>query len=163
MVWGWFGNKVDLTPTDPIYEKVPVKDETGKVVYKEVTKTFTDHGKPIVYYNTYEVKEPVFNGYNQNVIADYDTDCYPHEHADGTVHEHCVEEVRGYWVKFYPQIDYKVIDTYQVPQVEFEHGVDVAGMAMKGLALGAAIGGVIGGVVGAIYHSISQMEKKNTK
>jgi len=161
--WGWFGGQVDLTPTEPVYEKVPIKDESGKVFYKEVTKTFTDHGKPVVNYNTVEVKEPVFNGYTHYVRADYYVDCYSHEHSDGTMHEHCTQEILGYWFRFTPKIDYKVIDTYQVPEVKFEHGVDVGGMILKGLALGTAVGAVMGGVIGAVVYSISQMDKEEKK
>ena len=161
--FGWYSSNVDFTPSDPVYEKVPVKDANGNVVYKEVTKTFTDHGKPIVNYYTQQVKEPVFQGYSQIVITDYDYDCYYHEHYDGTMHEHCKEEVRGYWVRVYPKVDYKIIDTYQVPTVEFEHGVDVAGKVMTGMAIGAGLGAVLGGVIGAVVHSISQMEKSKNE
>ncbi len=157
--WGWSSSNVDFTPTESVYEKAPVKDANGNVLYKEVTKTFTDHGKPIVNYYTKEVKEPIFKGYSQSVITDTDEDCYTHEHSDGTVHEHCTEEVRGYWVRFYPKIDYKVVDNYQVPQVRFEHGVDVFGKVMKGTLIGTGLGAVLGGVIGAVVHSISQIQK----
>jgi hypothetical protein len=126
---------------------VPVKDDSGKVVYNEVTKTLSGYGKPIINYNTYAVKEPVFNGYTQDIIPD--------KYCD-TEYERC--EVRGYWIKFYPRVDYKVIDTYQVPQVRFEHGVDVLGMTMKGLALGTAVGGIIGGILGAVAYYIYEMK-----
>ena len=182
--FGWYSSNVDFTPSEPVYEftpsdpvyeftpsepvyeKVPVKDANGNVVYKEVTKTFTGHGEPIVNYYTQQVKEPVFQGYSQRVITDYDYECYYHEHYDGndgTMHLHCKEEVRGYWVRFYPKVDYKIIDTYQVPTVEFEHGVDVAGKVMTGTVIGAGLGAVLGGVIGAVVHSISQMEKSKNE
>ena len=137
---GWWYGKVNLTPTKPVYEKVPVKDDSGKVVYREVTETFSGRGKPIINYNTYEVKEPVLKGYTQHIIKDQ--------------HFHYDEERRGFffgnWFKFYPKVDYNVIDTYQVPQVSFEQNVDVLGMTMKGLALGAVVGAIIGGWCGWI-------------
>jgi len=139
---GWWYGKVDLTPTKPVYEKVPVKDDSGKVVYREVTETFSGRGKPIINYNTYEVKEPVLKGYTQHIIKDKNF------HRD--------IERRGFffgnWFEFYPIVDYNVIDTYQVPQVRFEHGVDVFGITLKGMALGAAAGGIIGGILGALYN-----------
>jgi hypothetical protein len=119
---------------------VPVKDDSGKVVYKEVTETLSGYGKPIINYNTYAVKEPVFKGYTQDIIPD--KYCYDDEYRQ------C--EVRGYWLRFYPKVDYNVIDTYQVPQVRFEHGVDVLGKTMKGLALGTAVGAIMGGILGAV-------------
>jgi len=146
----WYGSgSINLTPTESVYEKVPVKDDSGKVVYKEVTKTLSGYGKPIINYNTYAVKEPVFNGYTQDIIPD--KDCY-------YANEYRQCEVRGYWIKFYPRVDYKVIDTYQVPQVRFEHGVDVLGMTMKGLALGTVVGGIIGGIIGAVAYHIYEMK-----
>jgi hypothetical protein len=132
---GWWYGKVDLTSTKPVYEKVPVKDDTGKVVYREVTETFSGRGKPIINYNTYEVKEPVLKGYTQRIIKD---EYYHYDKERGGF-------FYGNWIKFYPRVDYNVIDTYQVPQVSFEHGVDVLGKTMKGLALGAVVGAIIGG------------------
>ncbi len=146
----WYGSgSINLTPIEPVYEKVPVKDDNGKVVYREVTKTLSGYGKPIINYNTYAVKEPVFNGYTQDIVPD--KYCY---YDDG--YRRC--DVRGYWIKFYPRVDYKVIDTYQVPQVRFEHGVDVLGKAMKGMALGTAVGAIIGGVLGAVAYHIYEMK-----
>jgi hypothetical protein len=55
---------------------VPVKDENGKVVYKEVVKTFSGHGKLVVSYQTKEVKDHVFLRWNQNVIEDANNNCY---------------------------------------------------------------------------------------
>ncbi len=153
--WGWSSSNVDFTPTESVYEKAPVKDANGNVVYKEVTKTFSNHGKPIVNYYTKEVKEPIFKGYSQSVVADTDEDCHTREKIDGTVQEYCTEEIRGYWVRFYPKIDYKVIDNYQVPHVRFEHGVDVVGKLMKGALMGAGLGAVLGGVIAAVVSSIS--------
>jgi hypothetical protein len=144
--WGYGSGSINLTPIEPVYEKVPVKDDSGKVVYKEVTETLSGYGKPIINYNTYEVKEPVFKGYTQDIILD--KDCY-YDYDD----EYTECEVRGYWIRFYPRVDYKVIDTYQVPQVRFDHGVDVLGKTMKGLALGTAVGAIMGGILGAVaYH-----------
>jgi hypothetical protein len=146
---GWYGSgSINMTPVEPVHAKVPVKDDSGKVVYKEVTQTFSGYGKPIIYYNTYTVKEPVFNGYTQDIIPD--------KYCD-TKYERC--EVRGYWLRFYPRVDYNVIDTYQVPKVKFEHGVDVLGMTMKGLALGTAVGGIIGGILGAVVYHLENLDR----
>jgi hypothetical protein len=84
---------------------VPVKDDNGKWFIRKVTKTFTDHGKLIVNYSTYVVKEPVFNGYSQYLMLDYDEECYY-----DTEYGRC--GVRRYWINFYPKVDYKVIYRY---------------------------------------------------
>jgi hypothetical protein len=145
----WYGaGSINLTPIEPVYEKVPVKDDSGKVVYREVTETFSGRGKPIINYNTYEVKEPVLKGYDQHIIKDQ------YYHYD----EECRRYFFGNWFKFYPKVDYNVIDTYQVPQVTFEQNVDVLGKTMKGLALGAVVGGIIGGIIGAVAYHISEMK-----
>ena len=138
----WYGSgSINMTPVEPVHAKVPVKDDSGKVVYMEVTKTFSGRGKPIINYNTYVVKEPVFKGYTQDIIPDKYCDIE---------YERC--EVRGYWLRFYPKVDYNVIDTYQVPQVRFEHGVDVLGKTMKGMAIGTAVGAIIGGIIAAVGY-----------
>ncbi len=139
------------TPTEPVIRPVPVKDETGKVVYRNITKTFTGHGKPFVQWNTKEVREPIFNGWDERVVADYDVETY----VDSEGNTHTYQEVRGYWHYFYPRIRYNVIDTYQVPDVKFEHGVNVAGKVLTYAALGAVIGGVAGGVIAALLDSTS--------
>ena len=161
--WPW--NSVNTTPTEPVYEKVPLKDKNGNVIYKEYQQTFQGHGKPLVNYETKEVKEPTFNGYSQSIWEDSDTDCYTTEEYDYYDEEYktvtrCYEDIDGYWVRFYPKIDYKVIDTYQKPVVKFETGVSYAQHMILGGLMGAAVGGVIGGVLGAVVNKLSQLEKQ---
>ena len=159
----WWGNKIDTTPTEPVYAKVPVKDQNGKVVYKEWTETVSGHGKPVVSYETKEVKEPVFKGFKQYTYEDTHTSCYTYKDTDydgNTVYkERCTTYVDGIWIRFSPNVDYVVVDKYQVPQVKFEHGVDVFGKVMNGMLIGTALGAVIGGVTGAIINSISNIQK----
>jgi gas vesicle protein len=154
--WGWFTN-IDNTPTKPVIKEVPVKDENGKVVYKEIVKTFSGHGKPVVSYQTKEVKEPVFLGWDQNVIADTHTRC--HEHSDGE--KHCTSYVHGYWVRYWPKITYNVIDTYQEPKVKFNHGVNVGKYILNGVLIGGVIGAAVGGVIGAVLYNLYNDSKKN--
>ncbi len=144
--WGWGHN---VKPTKPVVRPVPLKDADGNVVYHNVTKTFTDHGNPVVHWETKEVKEPIFKGWNEETIAD--TDTYSYVDEDGNVHTY--EEIDGYWHRFYPKISYKTIDTYQAPRVEFEHGVNVMGKVLTYAAIGAVIGGVTGGVIAALVEA----------
>jgi hypothetical protein len=138
--WGWFTN-IDNTPTKPVIEKVPVKDENGKVVYKEIVKTFSGHGKPVVSYQTKEVKEPVFQGWSQNVIPDAHSNYY--------------------WVRYWPKITYNVIDTYQEPKVIFEHGVNEDKYGLKGVLIGGVVGAAVGGIIGAVLYNLYNDDKKN--
>jgi len=138
--WGWFTN-IDNTPTKPVIKEVPVKDENGKVVYKEIVKTFSGHGKPVVSYQTKEVKEPVFLGWSQNVIPDAHSNYY--------------------WVRYWPKITYNVIDTYQEPKVKFDHGVNVGKYILNGVLIGGVIGAVAGGVIGAVIYNLYNDDKKN--
>ena len=153
--YGGIGWGHSVKPTEPVIRDVPVKDQAGNVVYKEVTKTFTGHGKPVVNWVDKPVKEPHFEGYHEETVADYDY----YTDDDGNVYR----ELRGYWHYFYPDIRYQTIDKYQVPEVKFEHGVDVMGKVLTYAALGAAIGGVTGGVIGALISSArvkQRVEKK---
>lgn len=140
--WSW--GFVNTTPTESVYEKVPVKDENGKVLYKEYTQTFQGHGKPIVNYETKEVKEPIFKGYNQIIRADIDQNCIDESDI-------CSEEIEGYWIHFSPKIEYKVIDTYQKPKIKFETGISVLEHVIVGGLIGAAVGGVVGAVLSKLF------------
>jgi outer membrane lipoprotein SlyB len=149
--------KIDNTPTEPVIKEVPVKDENGKVVYKEIVKTFSGHGKPVVSYQTKEVKEPVFLGWDQNVIANAHTHC----HTDSDGDKHCTSHVDGYWVRYLPEITYNVIDTYQEPKVKFDHGVNVGKYILNGVLIGGAIGVAVGGIIGAFLYNLYNDGKKN--
>ena len=61
---------INAIPTKSIIQQVPLKDENGKVIYKEIQKTFSGHGKPVVSYKTEEVKEPILQGWKQSIKAD---------------------------------------------------------------------------------------------
>jgi hypothetical protein len=154
--WGWFTN-IDNTPTKPVIKEVPVKDDNGKVVYKEVVKTFSGHGKPVVSYQTKEVKEPVFLGWKQNVITDENTYCQEYDNGQ----KHCITYVYGYWVRYSPKITYNVIDTYEKPEVKFDHGVNVGKYILNGVLIGGAIGAAVGGIIGAVLYNLYNDDKKN--
>jgi len=127
---GWNGWKdIYDIPTKPVYEKVPLKDENGNVIYKEHQQTFQGHGKPVVQYDPRggAVFEPIFNGYDYEVFEDTKTNCYTNGEE-----EVCQKYVVGYWIKFYPDIDYKVIDTYGKPVVKFQTGVSYGGHMILG-------------------------------
>ncbi|MCS7243163.1 MAG: hypothetical protein RMJ36_00270 [Candidatus Calescibacterium sp.] len=153
--WPW--GSVNNNPTESVYEKFPIKDESGKVVYKEYTQTFQGHGKPVVNYTTQEVKEPIFKGYSQTIWEDIDEYCIKNEYT-----EKCYQEVKGYWIRFYPKIDYKIIDTYQKPHVKFETGISYLEHILVGGLAGAAIGGIVGGVVAAALTKLSE-SRQNKK
>jgi hypothetical protein len=156
--WGWF-TSTDNTPTKPVIEQVPVKDENGKVVYKEVTKTFSGHGKPVVKYETKQVKEPVFLGWNQNIIEDTSKNCY----TDSNGSKHCTTITHGYWIRYWPKINYNVIDTYEKPEVKFDHGVNEGKYILNGLLIGTAMGAAVGGIIGAVLYNLYNDDKKNNE
>ncbi len=152
---GWLTN-IDNTPTKPVIKEVPVKDEDGRVVYKEVVKTFSGHGKPVFSYQTKEVKEPVFLGWKQNVIADENTYCQ--EYDNGL--KYCTTYVHGYWVRYWPKITYNVIDTYEKPEVKFDHGVNVGKYILNGVLIGGVVGAAVGGIIGAALYNLYNDDKK---
>jgi hypothetical protein len=127
--------------TKPVIENVPVRDESGKIVYKEINKEFSGHGKPVVEYKTEEVKDPVFEGYGWEVRGHAHAHC---SNDSGTAH------VSSYSIKFYPKIRYNVVDTYHKPEVKFENGVNILRYVSKGLWVGMVVGAVAGAIVGAL-------------
>jgi hypothetical protein len=141
----WF-TKPD-TPTVPVIKEVPVKDENGRVVYKEVTKTFSGHGKPVINYETKEVKEPAFLGWNKKITEDVRKKCY----TDSNLKQHCTRITDRLWIEYSPKIDYNVIDTYEKPEVKFDHGVNEGKYVFTGMLVGTAIGAAIGGIIGFLF------------
>lgn len=130
----------------PVIADVPVMNEGG-VVYREVNEEVSGHGKPVVEYETEEVKVPVFRGYRWEISADdASVRCLENSSKDS-----CRADVNGYDIKFYPNIEYRVVDTYQRPKVRFENNVDILGHTIKWAIGGAVVGGVVGAILGAIY------------
>ena len=56
----------------------------------------------------------------------------------------------GYWQKYSPNIESRVVGSVEKPNVRFDHGVNVGSYLVKGLVYGAAIGALAGGVTAAM-------------
>lgn len=160
-------NNIDYSLVKPVYAKVPQLDENGNVVYREVTKTFVGRGEPIVRKYINEVRKPEFKGYDFKYKVDKEMKCTTHiyylphydpvnesTHLRPYIHKECKEEIKGYWVRFTPKIDYKILDTYEGREVIFENKIDVKEKMLKGAIIGALIGGIVGGVIGAVLHNL---------
>lgn len=146
----FFYYSTNATPTKPVYEKVPLKDEKGNVIYREYEQTFQGHGKPIVINKTSPVKEPIFQGYEVTMIPDEKEVCM----YDNNGYEKCTTILKGHHVRYYPIVKKIQIDTITVPEVRFETGVSYLKHAIIGGLIGAGTGSVIGGIVGAILGKL---------
>lgn len=56
----------------------------------------------------------------------------------------------GYWQKYSPNINSKVVGSVQKPNVTFDHGVNVGSYLLKGVLLGAGLGALAGGMTAAL-------------
>lgn len=60
------------------------------------------------------------------------------------------DELRGYYERYSPNIATRTVDTYKVPKVTFDHGINVGSYVLKGLLLGAGLGAIALGVANVI-------------
>lgn len=60
------------------------------------------------------------------------------------------ERTVGFWQRYSPNIDSRVVGAVDKPNVTFDHGVNVGSYLVKGLVFGAAIGALAGGITAAL-------------
>ena len=60
------------------------------------------------------------------------------------------ERTVGFWQRYSPNIDSRVVGTVNKPNVTFDHGVNVGSYLVKGLVFGAALGALAGGITAAL-------------
>jgi hypothetical protein len=119
----------------------PVKNPDGSIKMEHVApQTVTDHGKAIVGTESVTIKEPV------NVRKETVTEI-GHTHADGYYdkNNNYVEGPERPYVDVntYVRYNWNNVGNYTKPTVEFEHGVNTAGIVLTNMAIFAGIGGAI--------------------
>ena len=127
----------------------------------EDTETYIDHYETVTRYR--DVPYTDTESY---------TDCSPSYNSDGSTSQDCTTSTRnvtryrsesyttqepvyatrtlGFWQRYSPNIDSKVVGTVQKPNVTFDHGVNVGSYLLKGVLYGAAIGALAGGITAAM-------------
>ena len=142
---------VDLNNSDPVVRATPVLDGNGNPLFQEVTKTFTDHGKPIVETHSHTVGIPTLEHnqpYDQRVSDDthYGT-CYTTD-SEGHSQSHSQTMLDGVRVTFDANVRNVPVNSsqanYETKSVRFDSGVDVGGKVLEGMLIGAGVGAVLG-------------------
>ena len=130
----------------------------GKPVMHDVTKTYTDYGKPQVTWKDHSIQQKYMDGYDERITEDTHTESqYLYTDSDGNKHYQDYEVVDGYWHSFSPTIGVNNVGSYQTPEVHFETGVNVGLNTTLGVLAGAGIGALAGGIAGAaIQHAMDK-------
>lgn len=131
---------------------MPNTNPSGEVMWQNHTQTFTDHGKPVVQWESHQLGRPFLNGYSQSDMPDNSS------YQDRNGNWHTVQN--GTWHRYYPDIQYKDMgQNYQTPSVHFETGVSVGARTFFGILVGAMAGGVGGALVGVAAKKFMDKEK----
>lgn len=126
--------------------KKPVRDEKGNTIMKTVSRTFSDHGKPSVEWETKQILNPLkFSGVNVVVKEDYHYEEI--KDSDGKVIRE-ERETDGFYVNYHPKLESEAIGEFKVPKVIFENKVKSKEITTTCTILGGGIGGLIGGFLG---------------
>jgi len=134
-----------------VNQDVPVYGADGKPTMEHVSKTWTDHGKPVTEWKDRLIQDPILKGYHESVYTDshYET-VYAGTDCDGNPRYVQREEVDGYRHTFSPDIDYKTVGNFKEPEVHFETGVDMTGRILTYGAVGLIAGAGIGAFTAAV-------------
>ena len=132
--------------------------ENGQPVMHDVTKTYSDYGKPVVTWQSHDIKHKTLEGYDEVITEDTHTESqYIGTDEYGNEHYQDYEVVDGYWHTFHPDFGVEKLGSYQTPNVKFETGVNVGLNTAIGVGIGAGIGALAGGIAGAaIQHAIDK-------
>ncbi len=142
----------NLRGSEPIVRPVPVLDGSGNPVCREVTQTFSDHGKPTVHTHSHTVKLPALDSnqpFRQTITEDnrYVT-CDNGLDSEGRAQTRTVTVLDGVQVRFRPNVVESPVASpdanYQTKSVSFDHGVAVGSQVLRGVFIGAGVGAVLG-------------------
>lgn len=142
---GFFGVFPHSVGQEDVVRKAPILKDDGTVAMNNMHKTFTDHGKPVVRWETQDIKDPFLNPsapYTQSIWED----AYYRDDGQG----HSVRYVNGFWVRYSPNIENKSLGTYQNPNVTFESGVNIGLRTFLGLLAGMGLGALSGAVLALV-------------
>ena len=132
--------------------------ENGKPVMHDVTKTYSDYGKPVVTWKSHDITHKTLEGFDERITESTHTESeYLYTDEYGNEHYQDYEVVDGYWHTFSPDFGFEKLGSYQTPNVKFETGVNVGLNTAIGVGIGAGIGALAGGIAGAaIQHAIDK-------
>ena len=132
--------------------------ENGQPVMHDVTKTYSDYGKPVVTWQSHNINHKTLEGYDEVITEDTHTESqYIGTDEYGNEHYQDYEVVDGYWHTFHPDFGVEKLGTYQTPNVKFETGVNVGLNTTLGVLAGAGLGALTGGIAGAaIQHALDK-------
>ncbi len=151
-VFGFFHNNT----FKPVVENAPVVGADGKPRMEHVEKTWTEHGQPIVREEIRNIKDPVLRGYHENRWEDsHDVVVGRDQNGNDIIQR----EINGWNHNFSPNVEYRTIGTYKVPDVHFETGVNVAGRTVVGILVGMGAGATAAALAGAGIEKV--MQKNN--
>jgi len=130
---------------------VPVYGADGKPTMEHVSRTWTDHGKPVTEWKDRLIQDPILKGYHESVYTDsHYENVYAGTDSDGNAVYVQREEVDGFRHTFSPDIDYKTVGSFKEPEVHFETGVDMTGRILTYGAVGLIAGAGIGAFTAAV-------------
>jgi len=137
--------------TEPVNREVPVYGADGKPQMEHVSKTWTDHGKPVTEWQDKPIQEPILKGYDESIWTDshYES-VYAGTDSDGDPEYIQREVIDGYRHTFSPDIDYRTVGNFKEPEVHFETGVDMTGRILTYGAVGFLAGAGIGAFTAAV-------------
>lgn len=171
-IWGWVNQnngKVDVV------RDAPALDASGQPVMNNRSHTFSDHGKPVVKWETTKIQDPQLKGFLENEIADTERVMVGHHTervADGTdskgntIYKNVEVDdyetrTKGWNHSFSPDIDYKTLGTYEKPNVTFETGVSVGMRTFTGFLIGAGAGAIgVALATTAAKRAMARMQEK---
>lgn len=145
----------DTECTENVIEKAPVINSDGNPKMEHITKTWTDHGKPVVEWKTKPIEDLIFKGWDERIseMFHFDRKCSGHD-SQGREICHQEKHVDGYRHRFYPEIDKVKVGEYNEPVVKFDTGVDVLGRTLTCAFFGLVVGAASGALVKAVYDRI---------
>lgn len=143
--------------TQDVVKNNPVL-EHGQPVMKDVSKTYSDYGTPVVSWKDNAISHKTMTGYHSSITPDVHTyETYEGTDSEGNAIYSTHQEIEGYWHSFYPDIKSDIVGSYKTPSVKFETGVNVGLNTALGVLAGAGLGAVTGGIAGAaISHAMNR-------
>lgn len=167
---GFFGIFPRAVGMEDVVRKSPIIRDDGTVAMQQQHKTFTDHGNVMVQWKTREIRDPFLNPsapYTQSIWEDayWREDCDTYRDSNGDLKESCTSyrEVRGYWVRYSPNIEYKTLGSYEAPEVTFETGVSVGLRTFLGVLAGMGLGALSGALLAVVAKRVMESYEGSNK
>lgn len=113
-------------------------------MYEQATNEVSEH------WVKHNIVDPELKGYHYSVRADWDEDC----HTIGDI-EYCDDELDGWWHRYTPRINNRVVGDYEKPEFRHSTQLTVISGAAKGAAIGAGVGLVVGLSTGLLTNAMA--------